>query len=737
MYLNLKTIVIKKIKFSKVKDSKNKIFTVRIFAMGTEQGSAPTIWLGETKDKEVTTLNGSVINGNIKVTSSHRFVSYTKLLMFIFLDILIIAYMFLAFRIGIASTNNYIYKYRYALLTIVFVFGVSLKLNLSSISIWDNYVESEKLNPYEETLIAGKARAIRSDEWLVQTPMYFSQALSNDKFAVHNNNLSSEGTNMVLSAYSPVKDILVIGKPFNWGFLILGPEYGFSFYWLSKILLLFIFSFEISMILTNKDKKISLFGALFLTFASAMQWWMSTGVVDLIVFTQIIIVNLNWYMESKKITYKMLCSLGIIIGGVGFIFNLYPPLQVPLGILTLIFMFYIFKLNDNYKKLKKVDFIIIFSVIAMLGVSVLHFYKISVKDINLIQNTVYPGKRISVGGGVPVKELLYYMFSWFMPFRDITTFSNNSEASSFFTLFPFIPFVFLFIEDSFIKKQNLLRYLLYFSGFQLAWFFIIFPEWFTKLTFLSYVDPKRLLIVFGLTSVYILIIFMANLKKIRFKCSVYKVLAIFNMFLFLFSYKSDIHLYLGKKFAILTVIYINLIIYSIIKNNKKTAVTLMLIIVTIPGIMVNPIIKGAGPIYNKDISYKIRSLNSSDPGTWLGTDNMTFGNFLAANGVQVFNCVNYTPDFAKWNRIDPANKYEDVYNRYAHIGVNMTYDKTTFILNGPDHFTVVLNYEDLLYNTNVDYIMTKTTIDPKNKYKAFEKIYYDEVGNNYIYKVNR
>jgi len=39
------------------------------------------------------------------------------------------------------------------------------------------------------------------------------------------------------------------------------------------------------MILTKRNKLVSLFGAFIILFSSSIQWWLSTGVADLIIFS--------------------------------------------------------------------------------------------------------------------------------------------------------------------------------------------------------------------------------------------------------------------------------------------------------------------------------------------------------------------------------------------------------------------------------------------------------------------
>lgn len=735
---NLQDNQYKLFKFSKIKDSANHKYTLEIKAQDTTMGKSPTIMITNTNNNGKTYLNGKLVKGNINIITQHKYISFTKIIIFIIIDLGIFSYICFALVFSLKKSNETLYKYRYLIFLFLFCVSVSLKLNFSSIPVWNTYISSDKSNVYQEDTLFGKPRALRSDEWLVQTPMFLAQSLNTTQsYPLYNTNLSTEGTNMILSSYSPVKDILTIGKPFNWGFLLLGKDYGFSWYWISKVLLLFAFSFEFCMILTKKNRKISLFGAGIILFSSATQWWLSTSVVDLIVCSQIIMVSLNWYMHCKKYLLKFLCAIGIIVGGAGFIFSLYPPIQIPLGILILIFLIYTFKQDEKYKKLTIFDYFICLSIIIVLGSFIIHFYKVSYEQIKLIGNTVYPGKRISVGGGVPVESLLYYLFSWLIPFKDITTFSNNCDVSSFISLFPFIPGVFLFVNKKIYKEFRFLKYLIWFSVFQLIWMLFTFPKWFAKITLLSYVTSERLEIVFGLTCIYILVILLANIKEIKYRWSINKMLTILDIFFIIVIFKSNIYLYLGLYLTVFTLIYINLIIYYLLKKNQNMAIILIGIFVFVSGAFVNPIVKGLGSMYNNNLSKEIRQINNVSSGTWVGANGLVYGDYLITNGVKSYNCVNYYPDFDKWNKLDRSGKFNNIYNRYAHIEVDFTYDKTNFILNQKDFFSVELNYDDLINKTEIDYIMSKGKIDPKEKYKVFKELYFDKQSNIYLYKISR
>ena len=60
------------------------------------------------------------------------------------------------------------------------------------------------------------------------------QTQNEEGLNIYNENIAGGNCNMIMTA-APVWDIISIAKPFNWGYLLFGTEYGFSFWWSLKI----------------------------------------------------------------------------------------------------------------------------------------------------------------------------------------------------------------------------------------------------------------------------------------------------------------------------------------------------------------------------------------------------------------------------------------------------------------------------------------------------------------------
>ena len=105
-------------------------------------------------------------------------------------------------------------------------------------------------------------------------------------------------------------------------------------------------------------------------------------------------------------------------------------------------------------------------------------------------------------------------------------------------------------------------------------------------------------------------------------------------------------------------------------------------------------------------------------------------------GVPVINSTNTYPNLERWELIDENKEYVDVYNRYAHIAVDLyKTDKEIeekFSLIAADMFRVNLSTNDLEI-LDIKYIFTSEDL---NNFDT-EEVDFEEVYNNYGYRIYR
>lgn len=165
----------------------------------------------------------------------------------------------------------------------------------------------------------------------------------------------------------------------------------------------------------------------------------------------------------------------------------------------------------------------------------------------------------------------------------------------------------------------------------------------------------------------------------------------------------------------------------------------MVFVMILAGATVNPVRKGVGVVYDSDIIKTVQEINAKEEGKWI-TEELGFpiANYLLMAGVPVINCTNTYPDMERWQQIDQENKYEDVYNRYAHIGIKIRKEESEyeekFKLMNSDAFDVYILPKEL-QKLDVKYIFTVNELEKFDTDGiTFENIY--EYHQYKIYKIN-
>lgn len=627
-------------------------------------------------------------------------------------------------------------RYRYLLALILFVVLTVCKVNGSSIGAWTNYVPSNT----SSSVLLGKVREIRSDEWLTQTPYYLSQANSKTPYSVINKNITMSGQNMIVSYGEPVWDISTLAKPLLWGFLLLGPSYGLAWYWNLKLLLMLLLSFELCMILTQKNTIVSLLGGFWIVLSPAIQWWFMQHVGDIVFYMEALVVLFYMFFRHfDRPAVKIACAIGFGLSGVGYVLMLYPALQVPLGYLTVLLLCLVFfrfrkKVVFSYK-----DWVLIGCVcVAALGI-LLHVYLISKGAIATIAQTTYPGHRVSTGGeGMPY-SINAFLTNLFLPFKDVPAgLANNCEISSFYNFLPAVLLTMPFLIKYRARHLRLGISLSIFSLLCLIYNYVHVPVWLAKLTLLSYVT-YRIELAYAFSAMLLSIWALSELTHLAASRRMNPWLAGIcsagiALFYFLSVYETQLKTYVRLRYYIVFIFVLLVLNFLLMRGLKWMFSIIMSGVVIVSGAVVNPVNIGVGSLFNNALSLEIGKIKKSDPNAYWLTSNMVMGNFLAAQGVRDLDGTNFYPDMKKWSLLDPQGKEASVYNRYAHIQVQLTQDKTSMRNPAPDSIQVTMNVDDLK-KWNVKYYLTASTLENFNDaHVQFVRVTQQAVDGYYIYQ---
>lgn len=647
--------------------------------------------------------------------------------------ILIFIVMFIFFRIVYDKklrnkVFEFIYKYRYYLSVLVIAICVFFQIHGSSIN---------ELNIFgiDHNVLIGISRSIRSDEYNVNTLMAFSQYYNN--FGYFSSIFRATPTDMFIVYGQAVLDIAVIFRPFNIGYLFLNQGMGLSFFWISRLVVLLLVSFEMGMLITNKNRLLSLTYAILITLSPFVQWWFAiNGLVEQLIFGQLGVLLINLYMKTKDYRKRIISALLMIICIGGFLITFYPSWQIPFAYVFILLAIWIILKNKNEFEYGKKDFLIILSSLIIFSIITAHILNNSYETIKIVMNTAYPGGEIFNGSG-EWHNLLNYIASVFFPLTNINIPVNTVENSVFIDFFP-VPII-LFLIVTFVQKtkDKLLWGLFGLYLLFMVFYFIILPDSIVSITLRNHIKTTRLLNVITFISVLILIRSLASLKEIKNK----KIIIIFSIILsaivvYLSTfYYSDYYL----TWMIISLVILYAIAFSSIflAHSKKGKIAFLVCVIFISftaGALVNPVDQGCDVIFENEYIHEVESIVQENPdANWIVQVGM-FIDYLTPVGAHTINSVHTYPDLDRWHIIDTNNESEDVYNRYSNIVVDFKKDgNTTFELIRPDVFHIILNVNDL-EKLNVSYIATNNNLeDLNNEHVTFVRIY--EYAEYRIYHV--
>ena len=658
--------------------------------------------------------------------------SYDLLLLFTIFNIFLLLHLY----IKPSKIYSFIYKKRYFLGALTLIILIICKYNGSSIMLWNNYIQPEYR--VKNSIILGTPRGIRSDEWLVSTPLNLTQESRYIDNATYNDILGAHKNLVTLYPNLPSRDISILSTPNNIGYLFLDAERAYSLSWYLPYFVLFFATFEMFMILTKGHKLYSLTGSILITLSPVVQWWQSANIIA---YGSLAIVLFYYLINADNWKKKLLLSIIFGYAGYLYIMCMYPAWQVPYAYVYLILLIWI--IHDSKDKIHIKDLLYLIPIFIVIAVPILLIFKQNTEVLKIINSTVYPGSRMSTGGG-EWRTLFTYVLDIFYPYKRHLT--NPCEFSQYLSLFPvpIIYSIYLMIKN---KKEDLFLIL---SDIVLIcltiWIVFPLPAIISKLTLIYMSTEVRAQVAIGYLSV-IEIIYILNhyesKKKSRLlvKENIPKIVLSFIIICLTIKVSNNVIEYnfpgfVGILTNIVSILVFVPIMFLFVNNNKKTNLVLSLIFIGISfiaGILVSPINKGLSIFYDKPLAKEVNKLVSMNNNAVFMSvdDSIITANYLAVNGAKTINTTNYVPYLELYYKLDPESKYDDVYNRYENVNIELIDEPTKFSLITDDHIKIELSKKDIC-RIGVDYIVYNG--NDSTYLNQYEKIY-DEY-NTSIYKTN-
>ena len=619
---------------------------------------------------------------------------------------------------GLKQGFELIYKYRFVLSFLLLIMLVSFKISGSSMGCWKLF-----LGDGESGIRLGEPRVWRSDEWGTLTPLCFRQQYNTlGAYNRYSQTLGSILTDNMLVYGQPSWDILTLFRPFYWGYLFWGSERGLSWFWCSRLIVLFLSWFELGMLITDGQKKLSVMLSVCVSFAPFLQWWFAiNGLVEMLIYGACFVLGSNYLVSRAFNPRKIAVAVGMAVCAVGYVLTFYPTWMVPVawGFVPLFLWVVIWKFDR--KVLRRVDVVpwLLIFVITAAGLTVLAVTSWDVIKAEL--NSVYPGNAPSSSGGTGLWWMMKY------PISLVSRFSMNElivENSSIICFAPagFILALWVIIKEK--KKDPLLIFLLGMNLF-LVWYYCVgIPKWLAKMLLLSFVNSNRGPQVLGFLRLTLFVRAVALKEKApkRWLAALAAVISSavpMRLALGFTKYEPGglRYEYFDTAEKILVVWAILAVVFYLLYRARKSKYTMAVLgvctVVLASSIWINPVAKGVPEITKSETMQQIRDLVKEDPqAIWLVVD-MAYPatNIPAMAGADCLNTTQTYPQKTRWEMLDQEGEYEDIYNRYCHIRASLG-SKTMLELVSTDYVEVTLSPEELK-KLNIRYIVSTNDFDEK------------------------
>jgi hypothetical protein len=530
-------------------------------------------------------------------------------------------------------------------------------------------------------LVLGHPQAIRSDELEANTPLTVAQVKSH--FPVVNKNIGN-GEDMSVVSDVPYKDWSEFFKPQNWSFFVLPLEHAFAFKWWAIGFVLMISCYLFCLQLLPRRYLLSSLISVALFLSPFVQWWYQSITILPIAYgllAAFVVMRILDRSQSRHSLWLWTIFLSYIL--TCFALLLYLPFVLPVALVVAGFLIGHF-LNQLHNKsdhsilLKKAAFIVTASFVALL--ITFAFIKAHSAAIKTIQNTVYPGHRRDASGGFDLRQLSGGYYNVQLQYNDRASHLpaplNQSEASNFILIFPFLIPILIYLSLIKIKGKRIIDWrvilLIGVCLVLLARLFVPFSEFFFNFVQLNRVPHDRLLIAFGMLNVMLLVLAINKLQNLKAKLNP-KLVWLSATFAFIYTSLIGLSIkqgYKGYLSSNLKIILISLIaggvVLLLLKRRAVLAISILVVFSIVSVAKVNPLYKGLSPIVNSKLSQSLQQVGDSQ-GRWVVSDDVIFENVIFANDLRALSGAYSYPQLELWKPLGTDPQSQNVYNRYAHV----------------------------------------------------------------------
>ena len=539
-------------------------------------------------------------------------------------------------------------------------------------------------------LLMTRPRYVRSDEWLMYTPFALAQLSHNLRFPVVNKNIGT-GQNMLSVPCTPVWHLCSVARPNTWGYFLGSPRQGLAWQWWFQVFGCFTVLCLLFEVILGGHWKLAAFGAFWFCSSAYTVCW-SLWPAHVTMFAALACLSAYHLLASSKPRVQIISAVLLGLSISGFAMILYPAWQVPLAYLfLLIFASLCFRdrLHRAFKAIslsRIISMTLAAAVLLIIGGS---FLTAALPALKLMSNTTYPGHRVSLGGDLALRDVFRGTYNLISIYKTPELLRNNSEASSFYLLFPAALVGYALSKRLRSALGVIGLALIGFLGFMLLFVLAGFPRPIAMLSLFTYVPTERADLPIGLASIILCVMILARTNAAN-ALSVFGSLAPaisggVAMFVLLLitglSLMKSAGGFPSRGFLLAASAMVAVTSVLMLTGRVKLFCAVMGLILVATAASFNPLATNLDFVYRSELARAITRFNqtSETPPLWVCYGGKHAEMLVAVLGGRTISGIHWPPQVSFWRMLDPAGNRQSMYNRLAYL--TLTYDEDDYAAN--------------------------------------------------------
>ncbi|MBI3653978.1 MAG: hypothetical protein HY231_23345 [Acidobacteria bacterium] len=603
---------------------------------------------------------------------------------------------------------------------------------------------------FRSDLLMAHARWIRWDELMTSTSLSLSQLSHQPKFPVINTNIGI-GQNMLINQHVPVWHLASLSRPATWGYFMFGAQRGLAWYWWFQPFSCFTVLCLLLEILLQGKPELAAFGAFWYGGSAYLVCW-SNWPAYLTFFLALSCLSAYHILQTEKRSTLIVWAILLGLSIPGFVMILYPPWQVSLGYLFLLVFVGLFirdKLHHSFRSLYRYRLLALLGALTLAGLIITAYLHTCWPDLKIMAATVYPGKRVSLGGDYSFALLFEGMYNLKTIYQTPLGLINQTESASFYYLFPAVMLAMALSRKFFLRLGVLGWLLAFYLIVLLVFLFVGLPPVLAKLTFLSYVPPYRADPAIGLTSIFLCMLALARAEKplgeARSKWEGWMPWVVSGLMVLLFvwhglAFRKLTGTFLSPLAVGLAAVLAGVVSYGLLRGRRAIFCGVLGVVIVATTALFNPLATNLDHLYDSELAQQILYFNKRSPERplWLCYGGVNTGMLVTVLGGRSLAGQHWPPQLSLWHKFDPFKLYESAYNRYALVQLDYAERNQGIQFSNPQEDTVTVSvspHAPLLKAMGARYVLALGEAQGKIKTDELTLLYAAASGNFSIYEI--